>query len=111
MELGDGEIADSLAIGVFHQQRQVGFARVTTDYAAIGYIADLFVIPEYQGRGLSKLLIREILAHPKLAGVRRFLLATRDAHGLYARFGFKPLAQPDSFMTFQNPNAHPSPTG
>jgi GNAT superfamily N-acetyltransferase len=97
-------IAHSLCFGAFHDGQQVGFARVITDFAALAYVADVFVIPEHRGRGVSKLLLRAILEHSELQGVRRFLLATQDAHGLYAKFGFRPLAHPDHFMTIHKPN-------
>jgi len=99
-------IEHSLCFGAFHGRRQAGFARVITDFATIAYIADVFVVPEHRGRGVSKLLLRAILAHPDLRRLRRLLLATRDAHGLYAQFGFKPLAHPEHFMTIHNPDIH-----
>ena len=74
-------IGHSLAFGAFHGSRQVGFARVTTDFATVAYIGDVFVIPEYRGRGIAKLLMRAVLSHSDLQGLRRWLLATRDAHG------------------------------
>ena len=99
-------IQHSLCFGAFQGQRQVGFARVITDLATFGYIADVFVVPEQRGRGISKLLLRAILAHPELQGLRRFLLATQDAHGLYAQFGFQPLAHPEHFMTVHHPDLY-----
>jgi len=76
----------------------VGFARVITDHASFAYLADVFVIESYRGRGLSKWLMGTIMNHPDLQGLRRWLLATRDAHGLYAQFGFTPLDKPDRIM-------------
>jgi GNAT superfamily N-acetyltransferase len=99
-------IEHSLCFGAFRDGRQAGFARVITDYVAVAHIADVFVVPEHRGRGVSKMLLRAILAHPKLQGLRRFLLATRDAHGLYAQFGFQPLAHPEHFMTIHKPDAY-----
>ena len=99
-------IEHSFCFGAFHDGRQVAFARVITDFATIAYLADVFVIPEHRGRGVSKLLMRAILEHSKLQGLRRFILATKDAHGLYAGFGFKPLAQPEDFMTIHNANPY-----
>jgi len=99
-------IQHSLCFGVFLGGQQVGFARVITDFAAIAYVADVFVVPEHRGRGISKMLMRAILAHPELQGLRRILLATRDAHGLYAQFGFQPLAHPEHFMTVYKPDAY-----
>jgi len=96
-------IQNSLCFGAFQGGQQAGFARVITDFATLAYLADVFVVPEHRGRGLSKMLLRAILAHPELKGLRRFLLATQDAHGLYAQFGFQPLAQPEHFMTIHQP--------
>lgn len=83
---------------VMEQAQQVGFARVISDFATFAYLGDVFVIPEYRGRGLSKWLVSSILEHPDLQGLRRFMLATYDAHGLYRQFGFEPLDQPDRFL-------------
>jgi GNAT superfamily N-acetyltransferase len=85
---------------------QVGFARVVTDRATFAYLADVFVLPSHRGRGLGKLLMETIVAHPDLQGLRRWVLATRDAHGLYARFGFAPLAAPDRFMERHDPQVY-----
>lgn len=75
-----------------------GFARVVTDRASFGYICDLFILPQHRGQGLSKFLTESILAHPELRGLRRWMLATDDAHALYRQFGFTPLAHPDTYM-------------
>jgi GNAT superfamily N-acetyltransferase len=91
-------IANSLCFGIHQGERQVGFARVITDKASFAYLADVYVLEEHRGQGLSKRLVTEILAHPELQGLRRFLLATADAHGLYAQFDFKPLARPQNMM-------------
>ena len=91
-------IANSLCFGIHLGERQVGFARVITDKASFAYLADVYVLEEHRGQGLSKRLMAEILAHPELQGLRRFLLATADAHGLYAQFDFKPLARPQNMM-------------
>jgi GNAT superfamily N-acetyltransferase len=99
-------IAHSLCFGAFHGGGQAGFARVVTDFATVAYIADVFVAPEHRGRGVSKLLMRAILAHPELQGLRRCLLATRDAHGLYAQFGFQALGNPEYFMSIHNPDVY-----
>jgi GNAT superfamily N-acetyltransferase len=92
-------IAHSLAFGVYEDERQVGFCRVITDYATFAWIADVFIVEAYRGRGLSRWLVETVLAHPELQGLKRWLLATRDAHGLYARYGFEPLVDPDRWMT------------
>ncbi|MEO5689779.1 MAG: GNAT family N-acetyltransferase [Burkholderiaceae bacterium] len=98
-------IANSMCFGLYQGEAQVGFARVITDKATFAYLADVYVLEAHRGQGLSKRLVEQILAHPELMGLRRFLLATSDAHGLYAQFGFKPLAVPDRMMEkrFQPP--------
>jgi GNAT superfamily N-acetyltransferase len=99
-------IRHSLCFGVFYRGKQVGFARVITDRSTIAYLADVFVVPKHRGRGVGKLLIGRILANRNLQGLRRILLATADAHGLYAPFGFKPLAHPERFMTIAFPGVY-----
>jgi len=99
-------IQHSLCFGAFFDGRQVGFARVITDFAAIAHIADVFVVPEHRGRGVAKLIMAAIVEHPDLQGLRRLLLVTRDAHGLYAQFGFKLLTHPENFMTVHKPNVY-----
>jgi N-acetylglutamate synthase-like GNAT family acetyltransferase len=79
-------------------EKQIGFARVVTDCATFGYLADVFVVEEYRGKGLSKWLMQVILEHPQLQNFRRWMLATLDAHGLYAQFGFKPIDNPERYM-------------
>jgi len=91
--------------------RQVGFARVITDRATYAYLADVFVLDEYRGRGLGTWLMSVIMAHPALQGLRRFALATRDAHALYARFGFQPLARPERHMEIHRPDVYRSAEG
>lgn len=97
-ETVERSIRHSIPFGAYDGDRQVGFARVITDHAVFAYLADVFVIPEYRGRGIGKALMGHILAHPDLAGLRVFLLRTRDAQGLYARFGFGPLPDPGEMM-------------
>ena len=99
-------IANSLCFAVLHAGRQVGFARVVTDKATFAYLADVYILSEHRGKGLSKRLMEEVSKHPDLQGLRRMLLATRDAHGLYAQFGFKPLAAPERIMEIHNPNVY-----
>jgi GNAT superfamily N-acetyltransferase len=99
-------IAHSLAFGVFDGVEQVGFARVVTDRATFAYLADVYILEEHRGRGLGRRLVETILAHEDLQGLRRFLLATRDAHALYAEFGFKPLAAPDRMMEIHDPHVY-----
>jgi GNAT superfamily N-acetyltransferase len=91
-------IENSLPFGVFKGTEQAGFARVVTDYATFAWLADVFVLPEFQGQGLGTWLIGAIVAHPRLQGLRRWVLATKDAHGLYAQFGFTELHAPERFM-------------
>jgi GNAT superfamily N-acetyltransferase len=101
-------IQNSLCFGAFCHGRQVGFGRVITDFATFAYIADIFVVPEHRGRGVAKLLVRAMLEHPDLQGLRRILLATQDAHGLYAQFGFQPLAHAEHYMTIHRPDVYGS---
>ena len=91
-------IRHSLCFGVFQGAAQLGFARVITDYATFAYLGDVFILDSHQGRGLGKWLIECVMAHPELQGLRRWNLATRDAHPLYARHGFQPLANPERVM-------------
>ena len=100
---------NSLNFGLYKNQQQVGFARVITDYATFAWIADVFVLPEYRGQGLSKWLMEVILSHPELQGFRRWVLSTKDAHSLYARFGFIPLHRPERWMERPDPNMQESP--
>jgi GNAT superfamily N-acetyltransferase len=88
----------SLPFGVYHRGRQVGFARVITDYATFAYLADVFIIETYRGQGLAKWLIEVIVAHPDLQGLRRWVLATRDAHTLYGKVGFTSVKAPERWM-------------
>ena len=91
-------IQNSLPFGLYHEQELVGFARVITDYATFAYVGDVFVLEEHRGKGLSKWLMDVISADPRLDGFRRWMLATRDAHGLYAQSGFVPLSQASRWM-------------
>jgi N-acetylglutamate synthase-like GNAT family acetyltransferase len=91
-------IQHSLCFGIYREKQQAGFARVITDRATFAYLADVFVMPEFRGRGLSKWLMECISAHPELQGLRRWSLITRDAHGLYRQFGFQPLSAPERWM-------------
>lgn len=99
-------IDNSLCIGVYKDSRQVGFARVITDYITFGYLADVFIDEEQRGKGLSKKLMTFIQTFEELKMFRRLVLATRDAHGLYAQFGFRPLKTPESFMEIHNPDVY-----
>ena len=98
--------ANSLCFGIYHGESQVGFARVITDKATFAYLADVYVLEAHRGQGLSKRLVEHIQAHPDLRGLRRFLLATADAHGLYAQFGFQVVAAPERMMEIRNPDPY-----
>jgi len=101
-------ITGSLCFGVYRETgEQVGFARVITDRATFAWLADVFVLTAHRGRGLSKWLMETILAHPELQRLRRFMLATWDAHGLYRQFGFAEPARPDRLMERRRENAYP----
>lgn len=109
METVQRSIDNSISFGVFHLGRQIGFARVITDKATFAYLADVFIDEAYRGLGLSKWLMEEIMAHPDLQGLRRMMLATRDAHGLYAQFGFEPLTFTDRWMQIHKPGIYKNP--
>lgn len=102
-------IDNSLSFGIYRGEQQVGFARVVTDYATFAWLADVFVLEEYRGRGLGKWLIEVILAHPQLQGFRRWALSTKDAHELYRGFGFNELTRPERWMERPDPNMRESP--
>jgi len=104
----DRAIENSLCFGGYVDGRQVAFARVVTDYATFGNLVDVFVIPEYRGRGYAKEIMKAVMAHPSLKGLRRFMLATGDAHGLYAQFGFTPPQRPETLMERYFPNIYVS---
>lgn len=91
-------IAHSFCIGVFHEGLQIGFARFVTDYAVFAYLADVYIEEEHRGKGLSKRMMETLMAQPWIAGLRHLKLGTADAHGLYAQFGFVPLARPERMM-------------
>jgi GNAT superfamily N-acetyltransferase len=101
--VSDRAIENSLCFGVYLGTTQVGFARVVTDRAAIAYLGDVFIVRGHRGRGLGKWLVESVIAHPDLQGLRRFLLGTKDAHSLYERFGFRPLARPERMMEIESP--------
>ena len=109
VETVERSIENSLPFGVYKDDEQVGFARVLTDYATFAWIADVFVLNEHRGRGLSKWLMEVILAHPKLQGFRRWVLATKDAHELYRKFGFQELKRPERWMERPDPNMKETP--
>ena len=99
-------IKNSLPFGVYRGERQIGFARIVTDYATFAYLGDVFILEEFRGRGLSKWLMQVIIDHPDLQGFRRWLLATKDAHTLYEKFDFTSLKFPERWMEKTAPNAY-----
>ncbi len=99
-------IENSLCFGVYEGARQIGFARVISDLATFAYIGDVYILAEFRGRGLSKFLMKTMLEYPELQNLRRWILATRDAHGLYEQFGFHSLNFPERWMEKPAPNAY-----
>jgi len=98
MEVVDRSIEHSLCFGIYKAGRQIGFARTVTDFATFAWLADVFIVEEERGSGCSKKLVAAIVAHPGLQSLRRIMLGTRDAHTLYARYGFAPIKYPERFM-------------
>lgn len=109
LETVQRSLDNSLNFGLHENDRQIGFARVATDYATFAWIADVFVLPEHRGQGLSKWLMEVILSHPDLQGFRRWVLATKDAHSLYAGFGFIALHRPERWMERPDPSMQERP--
>lgn len=103
VEILQKAIANSMCFGVYKYNNQVGFARVITDNATFAYLCDVFILNNYRGLGLSKWLIQTIVNHPELQGLRRWSLATADAHGLYNQFGFTTITKPERFMEIFTP--------
>ena len=109
LEILTRAISNSLCFGVFDKERgQVGFARMVTDSATYAYLADVYILEGHRGKGLSKMLMEEIMSHPDLQGLRRMTLATADAHGLYEKYGFSELSNPEIFMENWNPEVYKS---
>jgi GNAT superfamily N-acetyltransferase len=102
----DQSIDNALCFGVYLHEKQIGFARLITDYATFAYLADVFIDEAHRGKGLSKKLMGFIFGLPALQSLRRIMLGTRDAHSLYHQFGFKPLASPDRFMEIHRPDVY-----
>ena len=103
-------IENSVCVGAYIDGRQVGFARMVTDKATFAYLADVYVLEEHRGNGLSRRMLEALLQLKELQGLRRMMLATRYAHALYEKFGFKALAMPARFMELHNPNAYAAST-
>ena len=91
-------IENSLNFGLYLKDQQIGYARIISDFSTIAYLGDLYILPEYRGQGLSKWLMNTIMSHPNLQGLRRWILLTSDAHGLYKQFGWTEIANPDKWM-------------
>jgi N-acetylglutamate synthase-like GNAT family acetyltransferase len=89
---------NSICFGVYHNKKQIGYARVITDYVRFAYLADVFIIEQYRGKGLSKWLMDVIMNHKDFNDINSWMLATKDAHGLYEKFGFKKIDEPERFM-------------
>lgn len=104
-------IAHSLCVAALDEGRQVGFARLITDRATFAYLADVYVLPGHRGRGISRQMLAALFGHPDVQGLRRAMLATRDAHGLYEKFGFTPLAAPARFMERHDPMVYQGARG
>ncbi len=98
LEILKRSIENSICFGVYIEKEQIGFCRVITDKATFAYLADVFIVEEHKGKGYSKQLMKEVMAHHELRGLRKFLLGTADAHGLYKKYGFKELAMPERMM-------------
>lgn len=98
----DASIQNSLCFGVYYHDKQIGFARIISDYATIAYLGDVYILEEYRGNGLSKWLMETIMGHPALQGLRRWILLTGDAHGLYRQFGWTDIADPTKWMEIHN---------
>lgn len=106
LETVQQSIEKSIPFGVYHGLQLVGFARIISDLATFAYLADVFILSSHRGRGLSRWLMECIVSHPDLQGLRRWMLATQDAHGLYAKFGFTPLKSPESWMEIHRPDVY-----
>ena len=95
-------VTHSLNFGLYYNKRQIGYARVISDFASIAYLGDVYVLQDFRGRGLSKWLMKTIMEYPELQGMRRWILSTADAHGLYKQFGWVPVAYPERWMEVHN---------
>jgi len=99
-------IENSLNFGLFHKDKQIGFARVISDFATIAYLGDIYVLDIYRGQGLSKKLMESVMTHPKLQGLRRWILLTSTADWLYEKYGFNKVPKPEIYMERYNPNVY-----
>ena len=105
-EIVEKSVAHSFCFGVFYHDRQVGFAKVITDFTTIAYLGDVFTLDEFRGLGLSKLLMETIMHHPELQGLRRWILLTADAHELYRKFGWSNINDPSRWMEVHTKNPY-----
>lgn len=101
-------IENSLNFGLFHKSKQIGFARVISDYSTIAYLCDVYILENYRGRSLSKKLMESVMTHPNLQGLRRWILLTSTADWLYEKYGFTKLQKPEKYMELFNPNVFKS---
>ena len=104
-------IDGSICFGMYDDGKQIGFARVVTDKATFGYLADVFIDEDFRAQGLSKWLMEIIMAYPELQGLRRWMLGTKDAHSLYEKFGFEPLENPKRIMHIYNADVYKGVSG
>ncbi len=100
------QIANSLNFGLYYKDKQIGYARIISDFASVAYLGDVFILEEFRGQGLSKWLMAIVMAHPGLQGLRRWVLLTRDAHELYKKFGWTEIATPDKWMEKYDGNVY-----
>jgi predicted GNAT family N-acyltransferase len=106
LEIVQKSIENSLNFGLFQNEKQIGYARVVTDYATVAYLGDVFVLPDYRGKGLSKWLMETIMNHSDLQSLRRWMLLTADAHELYKQFGWKQIEKSERYMEKHNPTVY-----
>jgi GNAT superfamily N-acetyltransferase len=99
-------IGNSLCFGMYENKKQIGFARVISDFATIAYLGDVYVLEGYRGKGLSKWLMETIMRHPNVQGLRRWILLTGDAHGLYRQYGWTDIADASKWMELHNKNVY-----
>jgi GNAT superfamily N-acetyltransferase len=99
-------IENSLNFGLFYQGKQIGFARVISDFSTIAYLGDLFILKEHRGKGLSRWMLEEIMNHPDLSGLRRWILVTKEEHDVYQQYGWAMVARPENWMEIHDPEIY-----